>query len=106
MSWFRTAGPFATCPITQGTLLRILLQGGMSAPEALTVLAGVVGHGSHEFWPDALSYGEVDLGGVVGHRQVTDAYLAQLARSHSGRLATLDGGLASLHPDVATVVPS
>lgn len=35
--------------------------------------------------------------GVIGHRQVTDAYLVALARHHGGRLATLDRGLAALH---------
>ncbi len=42
----------------------------------------------------------------MGHRQVTDAYLASLARAHSGRLATMDRGLAALHPDVTVLVPT
>jgi predicted nucleic acid-binding protein len=46
----------------------------------------------------------VSLKGVVGHRQVTDAYLAQLAREHDGRLATFDQGLAKLHHDIVDVV--
>jgi predicted nucleic acid-binding protein len=58
----------------------------------------------HEFWPDDLGYDVVDLRGVVGHRQVPDAYLAALARSRGGRLATLDRALALLHPDVALLV--
>ena len=37
---------------------------------------------------------------------VTDAYLAQLARSRNGQLATLDSGLAHLHSDVAVLVPT
>jgi uncharacterized protein len=48
----------------------------------------------------------VEFGGVVGHRQVTDAYLAQLARSRDGQLATLDSGLAHLHNDVAVLIPT
>jgi uncharacterized protein len=43
--------------------------------------------------------------GIVGHRQVTDAYLAQLARAHGSRLATFDLALAKLHHDVAELVP-
>jgi len=43
--------------------------------------------------------------GVLGHRQVTDAYLAGLARKQKGRLATLDEGLAALHEDVAELIP-
>jgi predicted nucleic acid-binding protein len=48
----------------------------------------------------------VRMQGVVGHRQTTDAYLAQLARSQQGRLATFDAGLAELHRDVADLVPT
>ena len=33
--------------------------------------------------------------------QVTDAYLAALARHHGGKLVTFDSGLAALHADVA-----
>lgn len=103
-TWFAGGEPFATCPITQGTLLRILIRGGLSAVDAAEVLAGVTEHAAHEFWPDNLGYGDVDVDRVIGHRQVTDAYLAGLARSRYGRLVTLDRGLADLHPDVATLI--
>jgi len=43
---------------------------------------------------------------VLGHRQVTDAYLAGLARAHRGRLPTMDRGLVAVHPDVADLVPT
>ena len=36
----------------------------------------------------------------MGHRQVTDAYLAALARHHGGKLASFDKRLVALHPDV------
>ncbi len=49
--------------------------------------------------------GAVDLRSVVG-RQVTEAYLAALARARSGRLATLDRGVVAVHPDVADLVPT
>jgi len=44
--------------------------------------------------------------GVIGHRRVTDAYLAQLARHNGGKLATFDEGLAALHRDVAELIPA
>jgi toxin-antitoxin system PIN domain toxin len=97
---------FATCPITQGSLVRFLVRMGQSAPSARDVVSAVGNTKGHEFWPDSVSFTEVQIGGVVGHRQVTDAYLAQLARSHSGQLATLDGGLAHLHNDVAVLIPT
>jgi predicted nucleic acid-binding protein len=55
---------------------------------------------------DIVSFAEVEVGGVIGHRQVTDAYLAQLARRRKGQLATLDSGLAHLHNDVAVLIPT
>jgi predicted nucleic acid-binding protein len=41
---------------------------------------------------------------VIGHRQVTDAYLVALARHHDGRLATFDRGLAALHDDAVELL--
>ena len=101
-----TEGPasFATCPVTQGALVRHALRGGAAVAEAVEVLVSVTDDERHEFWPDDLGYGDVDLRGVVGHRQVTDAYLAGLARARGGRLATLDRGLALLHSDVALLI--
>jgi predicted nucleic acid-binding protein len=66
----------------------------------------VAGSVHHEFWPDSVSFVDVEVTGVVGHRQVTDAYLAQLARIRNGQLATLDSGLAHLHSDVAVLIPT
>jgi predicted nucleic acid-binding protein len=57
----------------------------------------------HEFWPDDASYLDLPTGGIVGHRQVTDAYLVLLARSHGGVLATMDQALAAVHPDAAFI---
>lgn len=106
-AWFAAGkAPFATCPITQGTLLRMLLQfkavADMAA--ALDFLRTFMRHPRHVFWPDDLSYGDIAWRGVLGQRQVTDAYLAALARARGGRLATLDRGLAALHADVAELV--
>jgi uncharacterized protein len=97
---------FATCPITQGSLLRLLIREGQSAGTTKAVVSALAEDARHEFWPDDLPYSEVAMKGVVGHRQVTDAYLAQLARAHGGRLASFDEGLAKLHSDVADLVPA
>jgi toxin-antitoxin system PIN domain toxin len=97
---------FATCPITQGSLVRLLVRGGQTAATASEVVSAIACDPRHEFWPDSISFPDVELAGVVGHRQVTDAYLAQLARAHHGRLATFDQGVAQLHSDVAELVPT
>jgi toxin-antitoxin system PIN domain toxin len=100
-----TDAQFATCPITAGSLVRLLIREGQSADTAKAVVAGLALNPRHEFWPDGLSYAEVPLTGVIGHRQVTDAYLAQLARVNHGRLATFDQGLAKLH-NIVDLVPT
>jgi len=97
---------FATCPITEGSLVRLLIREGQPAETATTILSLLAENPRHEFWPDASSYRDVSMNGVVGHRQVTDAYLAHLARIRPGRLATFDAGLARLHSDVADLVPT
>ena len=96
----------ATCPITQGTLLRFLLRGGFGARDALTVLHQVVSLPQHVFWADEIGYDAEMLKGVIGHRQVTDSYLAALAAHFGGSLVTLDNALAALHPDTAVLIPT
>lgn len=105
--WLLAHGaPFATCPITQGSLVRFLVRAGATGEEARSFLVELLADDRHRFWPADLAFEAVDLGPVVGHRQVTDAYLAGLARFHHGRLATFDQGLAAVHPDVADLVPA
>lgn len=103
--WFQGAAHFATCPTVQGTLLRMLLRSGTGIATAHDALAAVLAHPAHRQWLDDLTYAEVDLSHVFGHRQVTDAYLAALARSRGGRIATFDRGLAAAAPDVADLIP-
>jgi toxin-antitoxin system PIN domain toxin len=100
--WFSgLSGGFATCPITQGTLVRLVMRlGGHGVEQALALLGVVTAHAKHHFWPDLLPYDKVRWHGVMGHRQVTDAYLAGLARHHGGKLASFDRGLVALQPDV------
>lgn len=106
--WFSsTTAPFATCPITQGALLRMMLRTGAvsDVSVATQVLAGFTSHPRHRFWPDDVDYLALRWTGVIGHRQITDAFLAALARHHGGRLASFDQGLLALHPDIAVRVP-
>jgi toxin-antitoxin system PIN domain toxin len=98
--WFeRNAPDLATCPITEGTLLRFLMREGWPARDAVTVLESFRAQPWHRFWPDAIPYTQVNLAAVIGHRQVTDAYLVALARHNGGQVATLDRGLAVVHKE-------
>ena len=104
-AWFvASAAKFATCPITQGSLMRLLIREGQPAESARSLLQEISSDPRHEFWSDRVSYCDLPVTGIIGHRQVTDAYLAHLARSYSARLATFDQALAKLHPDVADLI--
>jgi toxin-antitoxin system PIN domain toxin len=99
---------FATCPIVEGALTRwiVRIEGRTGPAAARRELCKLAADARHHFWPDDLAYVDVEWKGVLGHGQVTDAYLAALARKHGGRLATLDRGLAALHHDVAELIPA
>jgi toxin-antitoxin system PIN domain toxin len=96
--------PFATCPLTELALVRFLVREGTPATSAAAVLDAIARHPRHRSWTADLPAGAVAWGAVQGHRMVTDAYLAALARAKGGRLLTLDRGLAATHPDVVDLV--
>jgi len=60
----------------------------------------------HVFWNDGFSYREVHFANLAGSKQITDAWLAELARRHHAQLATLDTALAALHSDIAFLIPN
>lgn len=108
-AWFIAhTQPFATCPIVEGALTRwiVRLEGRDGTALAVRELRKLAADARHRFWPDDVAYADVAWTGVLGHGQVTDAYLAALARQHNGRVATLDRGFAALHHDVAELIPA
>ena len=105
-AWLANTGQIATCPITEGAFVRYAVRQGQAPTAIQAMVTALAARTGHDFWSDDLPYARVDLSQVIGHRQVTDAYLVSLVR-HRGpyaRLATLDGGLAQLYPDVAVAV--
>jgi predicted nucleic acid-binding protein len=67
--------------------------------EALHVLSANLQHAGHQFWRDEITLLDALMrceGRVVGHLQVTDAYLLGLALHKNGRLATLDKAVGAL----------
>jgi uncharacterized protein len=88
---------WASCPITQNGCIRIMSQPAYPANIAAAQVAERLGEAaanpSHEFWPadvDLLGTKVFDWMRILGHRQVTDAYLLALAVRHQGRLVTFD----------------
>lgn len=106
IAWAATLERFAVCPIVEAALVRFLLRLGESVATAADVVQRIRDLPSCEFWTDSISYGDVDLNYVVGHRQVTDAYLVGLARANSGALATLDEGLSRSIPGHTLLLPT
>ncbi len=106
--WFGTASAsgWATCSLTQLAFVRIVCNPAFSEDavrpaQGLTVLEASLQHPRHEEWEDR--WGAANLmrpfvERLMGHRQVTDAYLLGLALRHEGRLATLDRGIEAIAP--------
>jgi predicted nucleic acid-binding protein len=94
----------ASCPITEGALTRYLIRLKESPEAAIDTLKAFHETDSHHFVPDSLPYSLANMSSVLGHKQVTDAYLVSLAKSLNVRLATLDEGLAQLYPNDAELI--
>ena len=104
--WFgrhRSRG-WATCPLTEAGFVRIVSNPAFSRDavtprEAASLLAANTAAADHLFWPDDVSFGDAATfagARLVGHQQVTDAYLLGLALHRGGVLATLDDRIAAL----------
>ena len=107
-TWFERVGhkSWSTCPLTQLAFVRIssnakIISTAVSPRAAAQALGQMVALAGHVFWPDDLQVNDLasfSSSALVGHRQVTDAYLIELAKRHKGKVATLDAGLADLLP--------
>lgn len=102
--WFARVGrrAFATCPITENGLLRIVghpkYPNSPGPPSTVAPsLAAIRALPGHEFWADDISIatqGVVDPALLSSHARVTDGYLLALAGTRGGKLATMDRKLA------------
>jgi uncharacterized protein len=88
---------WSSCPLTQNGCIRVMSQpsypGALPAAEVAQRLAEACAHASHVFWPadaDLLQAGLIHWPRILGHRQVTDAYLLALAVRHGGCLVSFD----------------
>ncbi len=93
--------------MTQAGFVRIVSnpmfsQWAVSPRDALEVLSGSLQHPAHRFWTEDIEVTEAlaHFGRrLLGHQQVTDAYLLGFAIHKKGRLVTLDTSLSSLLPE-------
>ena len=105
VTWFRRNGRsgWATCALTQAGFVRVLSQPalatGATVAELALALERNLSHPGHRLVALDFDFTEVltcCTGGVVGHRQVTDAYLLTAAIRKGMKLLTLDRGLSTL----------
>lgn len=102
--WFEenAATGWATCPITENGVVRILgnphyPQGPGTPAAAAAMLSEARSLPGHRFWADEISLfssPHVAMASIAGYRQVTDTYLLALAVHNGGRLATFDRRLS------------
>jgi toxin-antitoxin system PIN domain toxin len=98
--WFarRRKSGWATCPLTENGLIRILSNPAYSGIHESAVsirqrLSAFCGSGQHVFWADEVSLRDrrfFSKSAVFSHAQVTDVYLLGLATHKDGQLATFD----------------
>lgn len=97
--WGAEGRPWASCPLTENGLVRIMASGGYSKTACFTVhdiasrLAHFTGHSDHVFWPDSLSFLDdrtFQHASILSSRHITDLYLLALAVENKGRLVTFD----------------
>ena len=93
----------ATCALTENGAIRVLNLPGYAkrAPPGFEAvrekLSLACTDADHEFWPCDLSLRSDDVLNwprIMGHNQITDAYLLALAVSNGGALATFDHRVA------------
>ena len=103
-AWLRgnIAAGWASCPITQNGVVRIMSQPAYPQPISPLRAAGLLRSATatehHQFWPDDLSVLDetrIDVSRLHGPRQLTDAFLLALAVKHRGRFVTFDEAVPS-----------
>ena len=104
--WFaaHASEGWASCAFTQAAFLRIVSQpsfAGRAVPmtDVASSLLHSIAHKQHRYLastPDLATLMATCTGGVVGHRQVTDAWLLSTAGQHKMKLLTFDQGLSML----------
>lgn len=88
---------WASCPVVQNGVIRIMSQPAYPNPRLPASVAGRLRAATntrwHQFWPDGVSLLEPDnvaWDRILGSRQITDVYLLVLAIRNNGRLISFD----------------
>ena len=100
--WLDRTHLFATCPMTEAGLVRLMLSPEatgepIAGADVLTRLRVLRAHHKATFWADDASLAQSPTVTRVlqGRKQVTDLHLLALAASRNGRLVTFDTKIAA-----------
>ncbi len=102
-SFFSKHPKVATCPITELNLVRGLMQLGYTGNEADALLADFIARHRLQFFAADISADKIK-GLCHGHRETTDAYLAQLAQKQELKVKTLDKAFSKKFPDFVDMI--
>lgn len=106
IGWFRqhARAGWASTALTQAAFVRIVCQpafsgGSIAVSEVAELLLRNTAHPKHRLV--ALDFGFADVlgactGGILGHRQITDAWLLTAAIRRGMKLLTFDSGITQL----------
>lgn len=106
LTWFRqhSRAGWATTALTQSAFVRIVSQSAFSGrsiavSEVAEMLLRNTAHSKHRLV--ALDFGFAEVlsactGGILGHRQITDAWLLTAAIRSGTKLLTFDSGISQL----------
>ncbi len=88
---------WASCPLTQNGVVRIMSQPSYPNPLTPAVIAQRLAEATatswHRFWPDDISLLDdkiLNWSAVLGSRQITDCYLLAMAVHFQGRFVSFD----------------
>jgi len=98
--WFRGEAKhgWVTCAVTQLAFIRLSSNPAYTAEaarpaDAAALLQQYCEHPNHHFWPSPTAAEPRLYHVAVGHQQVNDAWMVELARQREGRLVTFDARL-------------
>ena len=106
LNWFKEHAKqgWATCAFTQAAFVRVILQPSFSgeplqANDVIELLAQTTAHPKHRYCEidfDMRWVQQACTGGLLRHRQITDAWLLATVIRHEATLVTFDRSIASL----------
>jgi uncharacterized protein len=103
VNWFKTPGlEWGICPFTEAGFLRVATNrnaGDFTFPEVAEALDSLANLPGYSYWPIAVGWTTLAApfrDRLIGHQQVTDAYLLGLAVREKGVLVTMDRAIEYL----------